>query len=222
MRRDRIMKKVVIVGGGLSGLSAAYYLGKAKPMWDIQLYESADRFGGKVQTKHIQRYTVEMGPDSYLARKPAMTKLVTELGLSKDVVINKTDQAYIYSRRKLYPIPGGSIVGIPTKLIPFAETRLLSTAAKFRVLSDYFKRPYSNQGDVSIGDFFKYHLGEEMVAQLIEPLMAGIYGGDIYKLSLDSAFPQFHQMERRSGNLIRGVLDLKNVAYRNVREYSVS
>lgn len=203
------MKEIAIVGGGLSGLTAAHYIRQQRPDVHITVYEKAARFGGKMQTKHIDGYNVEMGPDSYLVRKPAMCQLVKELGLEDAEVKNKTDQAYIYDQDRLYPIPGGSIVGIPTQFIPFAQTRLLSWPAKIRAGLDYFKRPYPEKGDVSIGDFFEYHLGKEMVTKLIEPLMSGIYGGDIYQLSLDATFPQFHQLEQREGNMVKGMLAIK-------------
>lgn len=201
-----MMKQLAIIGGGLTGLSAAYYIGQALPNWQIHLYEKADHFGGKMQTKHIDGYNVEMGPDSYLARKPAMGRLLHQLGMDDAIVKNSTDQAYIYDQDHLYPIPSGSIVGIPTKLIPFAQTRLLSWPAKLRAVADYFKKPYPTAGDVSIGQFFQYHLGKEMVSKIIEPLMSGIYGGNLYDLSLDATFPQFHQIERSRGNMVRGMM----------------
>ena len=136
------MKEIAIVGGGLSGLTAAHYIRQQRPDVHITVYEKAARFGGKMQTKHIDGYIVEMGPDSYLVRKPAMCQLVKELGLEDAEVKNKTDQAYIYDQDRLYPIPGGSIVGIPTQFIPFAQTRLLSWPSKIRAGLDYFKRPY--------------------------------------------------------------------------------
>ena len=87
--------KVTIVGGGLTGLTAAYYLGHAKPNWQIQLYEQASRFGGKIQTQQVDDFVVELGPDSYLGRKTEMTDLITDLGLADTLVSNETGQAYV-------------------------------------------------------------------------------------------------------------------------------
>lgn len=106
----------------------------------------------------------------------------------------------------MFPLPGGAIVGIPTEFIPFAKSTLLSWPGKFRAMQDFFKSPYPTEGDVSIGDFFKYHLGREMMDKLIEPLLSGIYGGDIYELSLDATFPEFHSLERKHGNMVKGML----------------
>lgn len=101
---------VTIVGGGLTGLTAAYYLGHAKPEWNITLYEQAPRFGGKIQTQRVDDFVVELGPDSYLGRKTEMTDLVHDLGLGDTLVSNETGQAFVYDEGSIHPIPGGSIM----------------------------------------------------------------------------------------------------------------
>lgn len=203
--------KVTIVGGGLTGLAVAYYLGQAKPDWQIQLYEQAPRFGGKIQTQQVDNFVVELGPDSYLGRKTEMTDLITDLGLVDTLVSNETGQAYVYDRGTIHPIPGGSIMGVPTEMMPFVKATLISWMGKLRAGLDYFKKPYplDVHGDVSIGHFFRYHLGQEMMDKLIEPLLAGIYGGDIYKISLLSTFPHFIQVEQKYGNMVKGMIAAK-------------
>lgn len=202
---------VTIVGGGLTGLTAAYYLGHAKPDWNITLYEQAPRFGGKIQTQRVDDFVVELGPDSYLGRKTEMTDLIYDLGLGDTLVSNETGQAFVYDKGSIHPIPGGSIMGIPTEMIPFVKATLISWPGKLRAGLDYFKKPYQldKNGDVSIGHFFKYHLGQEMMDKLIEPLLAGIYGGDIYKISLLSTFPHFIQVEQKYGNMVKGMMAAK-------------
>lgn len=202
---------VTIVGGGLTGLTAAYYLGHAKPEWNITLYEQAPRFGGKIQTQRVDDFVVELGPDSYLGRKTEMTDLIYDLGLGDTLVSNETGQAFVYDKGSIHPIPGGSIMGIPTEMIPFVKATLISWPGKLRAGLDYFKKPYQldKNGDVSIGHFFKYHLGQEMMDKLIEPLLAGIYGGDIYKISLLSTFPHFIQVEQKYGNMVKGMMAAK-------------
>ena len=202
---------VTIVGGGLTGLTAAYYLGHAKPEWTITLYEQAPRFGGKIQTQRVDDFVVELGPDSYLGRKTEMTDLVHDLGLGDTLVSNETGQAFVYDKGFIHPIPGGSIMGIPTEMMPFVKATLISWPGKLRAGLDYFKKPYKldENGDVSIGHFFKYHLGQEMMDKLIEPLLAGIYGGDIYKISLLSTFPHFIQVEQKYGNMVKGMMAAK-------------
>ena len=202
---------VTIVGGGLTGLTAAYYLGHAKPDWNITLYEQAPRFGGKIQTQRVDDFVVELGPDSYLGRKTEMTDLIYDLGLGDTLVSNETGQAFVYDKGSIHPIPGGSIMGIPTEMMPFVKATLISWPGKLRAGLDYFKKPYQldENGDVSIGHFFKYHLGQEMMDKLIEPLLAGIYGGDIYKISLLSTFPHFIQVEQKYGNMVKGMMAAK-------------
>ena len=202
---------VTIVGGGLTGLTAAYYLGHAKPEWNITLYEQAPRFGGKIQTQRVDDFVVELGPDSYLGRKTEMTDLVHDLGLGDTLVSNETGQAFVYDQGAIHPIPGGSIMGIPTEMMPFVKATLISWSGKLRAGLDYFKKPYQldENGDVSIGHFFQYHLGQEMMDKLIEPLLAGIYGGDIYKISLLSTFPHFIQVEQKYGNMVKGMMAAK-------------
>jgi len=202
---------VTIVGGGLTGLTAAYYLGHAKPEWTITLYEQAPRFGGKIQTQRVDDFVVELGPDSYLGRKTEMTDLVHDLGLGDTLVSNETGQAFVYDKGSIHPIPGGSIMGIPTEMMPFVKATLISWPGKLRAGLDYFKKPYQldENGDVSIGHFFEYHLGQEMMDKLIEPLLAGIYGGDIYKISLLSTFPHFIQVEQKYGNMVKGMMAAK-------------
>ncbi|WP_251424038.1 protoporphyrinogen oxidase [Veillonella agrestimuris] len=202
---------ITIVGGGLTGLTAAYYLGHAKPDWHIQVYEQSSRLGGKIQTERVGDFVVELGPDSYLGRKTEMTDLVVDLGLGHTLVSNATGQAYVYDRGTTHPIPGGSIMGVPTEMMPFVKASLISWTGKLRAGLDFFKKPYplDKDGDVSIGHFFKYHLGQEMMDKLIEPLLAGIYGGDIYKISLLSTFPHFIQVEQKYGNMVKGMMAAK-------------
>ena len=203
--------KVAIIGGGLTGLSAAYYMGKAFPNWDIHVLESSNRWGGKVQTKRRDGYVVEVGPDSYLARKTSMTDLVQELGLGDTLVRNATGESYIYHQGQMKPIPGGSIIGIPTEFLPFAMSSLLSWFGKLRAGLDIFKKPYPGNEDMSIDAFFRYHLGDELVNLLIEPLLSGIYGGDLKRLSLLGTFPEFRQLEQKHGNLVKGMMAMQGM-----------
>lgn len=203
--------KVAIIGGGLTGLSSAYYMSKAFPHWEIHVLESSNRWGGKVQTKRHDGYVVEVGPDSYLARKTAMTDLVKELGLGDTLVRNATGESYIYHQGQMKPIPGGSIIGIPTEFLPFAKSSLLSWSGKLRAGLDMFKKPYPGNEDMSIDAFFRYHLGDELVNLLIEPLLSGIYGGDLKRLSLLGTFPEFRQLEQKHGNLVKGMMAMQSM-----------
>lgn len=198
-------KSVAIIGAGITGLSSAYFIKKQNPNIDVTIYEATDRAGGKIQTYRKDGYTIELGPESYLGRKKIMTDVAEEIGLKDDLITNQTGQSYIYAKNKLYPIPGGSIMGIPTDIKPFISTKLISLQGKLRAGLDLIKKPTKMDKDISVGAFFRDRLGDEVLENLIEPLMGGIYGTNIDDLSLMSTFPQFKEREEQFGSLIKGM-----------------
>ena len=198
-------KKVAIIGAGITGLSSAYYLKHYKPDIDVTIFEATNRPGGKIQTYRKDGYTIELGPESYLGRKTIMTDIAKDIGLEDDLITNETGQSYIFAKNKLYPIPGGSIMGIPTDIKPFLKTRLISPIGKLRAGLDLVIPPIKIEDDISVGAFFRRRLGNEVLENLIEPLMGGIYGTDIDRLSLMSTFPNFKEQEEKYGSLIKGM-----------------
>jgi protoporphyrinogen/coproporphyrinogen III oxidase len=201
-------RTVVIIGGGITGIAAAYYLQKAVkekqlPL-ECKLIEATHRLGGKVQTVIRDGFVIERGPDSFLARKTSVSRLVHEVGLEDEIVHNATGKSYILANGKLYPIPGGAVMGIPTQLGPFITTGLFSPLGKLRAALDFVLPPTKVEGDLSLGQFFRRRFGDEVVDNLIEPLLSGIYAGDIDQMSLMSTFPQFFQVEQQHGSLILG------------------
>ncbi|MFB4163757.1 protoporphyrinogen oxidase [Alteribacillus sp. JSM 102045] len=201
--------KVAIVGGGITGMTAAYYLQKEIMSQNIDieyhLFESSDQLGGKIRTDYYNGFVIEQGPDSFLARKESAAKLAREVGLEKELIFNNTGKAYVLKGSKLHSIPGGAVMGIPTKLGPFLTTNLFSPAGKLRAALDLVLPKSSADSDQSLGEFFRRRLGSEVVDNLIEPLLSGIYAGDIDRLSLQSTFPQFHQVEQKHRSLILGM-----------------
>ncbi|EHJ07778.1 protoporphyrinogen oxidase [Staphylococcus simiae] len=199
-------KKVAIIGAGITGLASAYYLKQQDPSIDVTIYESSNRPGGKIQSYRQDGYMIELGPESYLGRKTIMTDLAKDIGLEQDIITNTTGQSYIFAKNKLYPIPGGSIMGIPTDIKPFLTTKLISPLGKLRAGLDLIKKPVEmHNGDISVGQFFRARLGDEVLEHLIEPLMGGIYGTNIDNLSLMSTFPNFKDKEQTFGSLIKGM-----------------
>lgn len=198
-------KKVAIIGAGITGLASAYYFKHYNPDIDVTIFEASGRSGGKIQTYRKDGYTIELGPESYLGRKTIMTDIAKDLGLEQDLITNETGQSYIFAKNKLYPIPGGSIMGIPTDIKPFLKTRLISPIGKLRASLDLIKPPIQMEDDISVGNFFRQRLGNEILENLIEPLMGGIYGTDIDQLSLMSTFPSFKEKEEAYGSLIKGM-----------------
>ncbi|MDG0844118.1 protoporphyrinogen oxidase [Staphylococcus equorum] len=198
-------KSIAIIGAGITGLSSAYFIKKQRPDIDVTIYEASNRTGGKIQTYRTEGYTIELGPESYLGRKQIMTDIAKKIGLENDLITNQTGQSYIYAKNKLFPIPGGSILGVPTDIKPFLKTKLISPTGKLTAGLDLFKKSIEMKRDISVGSFFRQRLGDEMLENLIEPLMGGIYGTNIDDLSLMSTFPEFKHREEQFGSLIKGM-----------------
>jgi protoporphyrinogen/coproporphyrinogen III oxidase len=202
-------KTVVIIGGGITGITTAYYLQKEIKenglAIECKLVEATHRLGGKIQTVVKDGFVIERGPDSFLARKLSASRLVNEVGLSDQLVHNATGKSYILVKGKLYPMPGGSVMGIPTQIGPFVTTGLFSPIGKLRAAADFILPPTKAEGDISLGQFFRRRLGDEVVENLVEPLLSGIYAGDIDQLSLMATFPQFFHVEQKHGSLILGM-----------------
>lgn len=202
-------KKVVIVGGGITGLSAAFYLQKEARekglALDVILIEASNRLGGKIQTIRRDGFVIERGPDSFLIRKKSVDILAKDLGIEGELVKNATGQAYVLVHNELHPIPGGSIMGIPTEVGPFLKTGLFTWAGKIRAAGDFVLPRSGIEGDQSLGHFFRRRFGGEVVENLIEPLLSGVYAGDIDTMSLESTFPQFYQVEKNHRSLILGM-----------------
>ncbi|MBP1947308.1 protoporphyrinogen oxidase [Virgibacillus litoralis] len=202
-------KKIVIVGGGITGLTAAYYLQKEikenNLPYEIKLVEASDRLGGKIKTVRQDGYTIERGPDSFLSRKQPAVKLAEELGMTDQLVRNGTGQSYILVNNKLHKMPKGAFMGIPVRVRPFLFSGIFSPKGKLRAGMD-FVIPKSKKGsDQSLGGFFRRRFGNELVENLIEPLLSGIYAGNIDDMSLMATFPNFYQLEQKHRSLIKGL-----------------
>jgi len=202
-------KKVAVLGGGITGLTAAYYLRRLVedqqlPL-DVILLEKGRRLGGKIQTVRRAGFVIERGPDSFLARKQSALHLAEDLGLSPSLVSNATGKSYILLNQQLYPVPRGSVMGIPTRLAPFFASPLFSVTGKIRALYDLIL-PRKNTGeDQSVGDFVRYRLGEEVLENLVEPLLFGVYAGDVDELSVLATQPQFFEAVQKHRSLILGM-----------------
>lgn len=201
------MPKVLIVGGGISGLSAAYYLNKVgvRPT----LIEKSSHLGGVIRTSVQQGCVIEAGPDSFLAAKPWAMDLIREVGLA-DQVIGSNDHlriTYILKHGKLVPLPDGLMMMVPTKILPLIGTKLLSWGTKVRMGLEFLRRPPQTPlADRSVYDFLLDHYGQESIDYLAEPLLAGVYGGDPREMSVNSVLGRFVEIETKYGSLTRGVL----------------
>jgi oxygen-dependent protoporphyrinogen oxidase len=202
-------KNIVIVGGGITGLSAAYYLQKEikekNLPFTVQLIEASDRLGGKIKTKKKNGFIIEQGPDSFLSRKEPGVRLAEELGLGDELIRNGTGQSYILVRNKLHKMPSGSFMGIPTRAKPFLFSGIFSMKGKLRAGADYVLPKGKAVDDQSLGGFFRRRFGNELVENLIEPLLSGIYAGDIDDMSLMATFPNFYHLEQKHRSLVKGL-----------------
>lgn len=208
---NHTIRHVVIVGGGITGMTAAYYAGRyaadAGIPLKITVLEKSDRLGGKIHTLQKEGFTIEKGADSFLTRKQPLIELTRELGLEDRLVGqgSRGKRAFFLHHGQFHPAPAGMVLGIPTDLSAFMETGLVSPDGKARALEDQSLPRSEAEGDESLGGFLERRLGPEMVANVAEPLLAGIYAGDLYKLSLEATFPQFMEAERQYGSVIQGM-----------------
>src|SRR5260370_37020795 len=185
-----MQQRVLIIGGGISGLSAAYYLNRAgiRPT----LIEKAPQLGGVIQTTMQQGCVLEGGPDSFLAAKPAAMDLIREVGLEHQVIGSNDHlrSVYILKHGKLLPLPDGMIMMVPTKLMPLVGTPLLGWGTKIRMGFEFLRRPNGGQPDRSVHDFLLDHYNEEAIDYLAEPLLAGVYGRGPKQRSANSVLPR--------------------------------
>jgi oxygen-dependent protoporphyrinogen oxidase len=198
----------IVIGGGITGLAAAYRLRHTAPETPVTLLEATDHLGGKILTEHRDDFVIEAGPDSFLATKPRGVGLSQEVGMAECLqgVTPRERRAFVLFRERLHELPEGLTGLVPTRLAPLARSSLLSPAGKGRVVLDYVLPPRRAEVDESLGSFVRRRLGREAWERLVEPLMSGIYAADGDELSLMATFPQLREAERAHGGLIRGVL----------------
>jgi protoporphyrinogen/coproporphyrinogen III oxidase len=208
------MKRIAIIGGGISGLSAAYVIEEKRrsgtPV-EYVLFESQPRLGGVLVTERVEGCLVEAGPDSFLTEKPWAADLCTQVGLG-DQLIGSNDserKTYILVKNKLVVMPDGLMFMVPTKIMPTVLSPLFSARTKLRMATEWFHPRRRSSDDETVAEMVARHYGPEMVEVLADPLLSGVYGGEASQLSVRAVLPRFADMESKHGSLGRAMLSAR-------------
>jgi len=212
------VKRIAIIGGGISGLSAAFAIEERRRSGaDLEyvVFEAAPRLGGVLVTDHVDGCLVEAGPDSFISEKPWAADLCRKIGLG-DQLIGSNDaerKTYIVvrknSRTRLVVMPDGLMFMVPTKILPTVFSPLFSLRTKMRMAAEWFHPPLKANADETVAEMVKRHYGAEMVDLLADPLLSGVYGGEAAELSVRAVLPRFADMESKHGSLGRAMLDAR-------------
>lgn len=209
-----------ILGGGITGLAAAWELRKTLPDARITLFEATGHFGGKIITRTLEGCLVEGGPDSLLTEKPWATALCRELGLEHELLpSNDAQRSFsILHRGRLHPFPAGCKLFIPQKVTPILTTSLLSPLGKARMLLEPLLPHRLPDGDESLAAFTRRHFGQQALDRLAGPLLGGIYGGDPETMSMAATFPRLRELERKHRSLVKGMAGMMRQASAQARQ----
>jgi protoporphyrinogen/coproporphyrinogen III oxidase len=205
------MKRIAIIGGGVSGLSAAFdleNLRRAGVPLEYVVFESSSRLGGVMVTDRVEGCLIEAGPDSFLSEKPWAIDLCRRIGLGGQLIGSNDRQrkTYILVKGKLVLMPDGLMFMVPTKILPILFSPLFSFATKLRMAREWFRLPRTSPDDESVAAMVERHYGQEMVDRLVDPLLAGVYGGKASSLSVRAVLPRLAEMESLHGSLGRAML----------------
>ncbi len=193
--------ETVIIGGGISGLSLAYFLLKKNPKADIKIIEAEERVGGKIVTENASGFLCEGGVNGFLPTKPSTLNLARQLNLNP---IKGSE-----SSKVRYILIDGKLTRVPDNPVKFFLSPLLSFKGKLRMIKEYFIPPLKDDIDETVESFVSRRVGREFYEKLIDAMSTGIYAGDPSRMSMKSCFPKVYWLEKKYGGLIKGLLALK-------------
>lgn len=197
-------KKIIVLGAGISGLTAALHLCRCANGFEVSVWEKSSRTGGVIETVNRDGLQFEQSTDNFITTVPYALDLCKELGLTDSLVQTNTQdrRTYVVRSGKLHPLPDGFMMLAPTKIWPMATTPLLSPFGKMRAGLELFLPRKKNDDDETIAHFARRRLGREVTARIVEPLLSGIYAGDAEKISLNATLPRFRELEKKHRSLI--------------------
>ena len=219
-----LAKRVVIVGGGISGLAAAYRLIElGLPKTQLTLLEASERLGGTIESRQRDGFLLERGPDSFISEKPEAVSLAKRLGLESRL-IETNDQhrrSFIVRNGRLRPVPEGFQLMAPSRVWPFITTDIFSLAGKLRMAAELLLPRENGEQDESLASFVRRRLGQEALERMAQPMVGGIYTADPETLSLRATLPRFLDMERDHRSLILAMLRQSKRAGTSGARYSL-
>ncbi|MBP2242682.1 oxygen-dependent protoporphyrinogen oxidase [Cytobacillus eiseniae] len=202
------MKTVLVIGGGVTGLSAMYELHKWKKanQSDIRLVlaEANSELGGKIHTIKENGFLMEAGADSIVTRKANMMTFIEELGLEDEIVYNASGRSFIYTDGEIKPIPADAVFGIPASVESLAKSTLISAEGKVEALKDLYTKNETFTKNDSIGAFLEHFLGKEIVKKQIAPVLSGVYSGKLEDLTIANTLPYVFDYKEEHGSIIKG------------------
>ncbi|AWC28681.1 protoporphyrinogen oxidase [Bacillus cytotoxicus] len=202
------MKTVLVIGGGITGLSTMFYLERMKKDYNLDLnlilVEKEKYLGGKIHSVKKHGFIMETGADSMVARNEHVIPLIKELNLEEEMVYNETGISYIYSDNMLHPIPADTVFGIPTSVESLFHSTLVSAKGKITALKDFITKNKSFTKETSLALFLESFLGKELVEKQIAPVLSGVYSGKLHELTMASTLPYLVDYKNKYGSIIKG------------------
>ncbi len=219
-------KRAIVIGGGITGLTACYRLQQEAAHRNIHLevilLEATQRLGGVIQTEHRDGFLIEHGPDAFISTKPAAKALAEELGIADQFIGTNPDvrRSFVLRKGILHPVPEGFYMMAPGSLKPFLKTPLFTWHGKLRMALDLFIPPRERDIDEAVAHFVRRRLGNEAFTRIAQPMIGGIYTSDAENLSLKATFPRFLEMEKTHGSIIKALRAQKKQATETSRDTS--